>query len=302
MAKGVCMGTADIIPGVSGGTMAYILGIYQRLLLAIATFNRHWFRLVAGMKLRAAFAAIPFSFLLPLGSGIILAIFIFTQIIPLPYYITHYPEPLYALFFGLIAGSAALLLRQHARMRFQDGALIAAGIAFGYLGVTLVPAETPDGAWFLFLSGAIAICAMLLPGISGSFILLILGKYAPVLEALGRLDLSVLLPFIAGCVAGLLAFAHVLLWLLRRYWRPANLVITGILIGTLRAVWPYQERIYETVNGKERLMATVPHLPAPEHFLGLNGALMLAGFVLVFVLDRLSTGRMPHHESDKRCC
>jgi putative membrane protein len=288
IAKGVCMGTADIIPGVSGGTMAYILGIYQRLLLAIATFNRHWFRRIVRLELRDAFSAIPFSFLLPLAAGIIGAVFIFTQIIPLPYYITHYPEPLYGLFFGLIAGSALLLLKQHARLRWQDGMLIVAGAAFGYLCVTLVPTNTPDGAWFLFLSGAIAISAMLLPGISGSFILLILGKYAPVLGALGNLDFAVLLPFMAGCIAGLLAFAHALLWLLRHYWRPVNLVITGILVGTLRAVWPFQERIYETVRGKDRLMATIAHMPPTESFFSLVGALMLAGFALVFVLERLA--------------
>ncbi len=291
--KGVCMGTADIIPGVSGGTMAYILGIYERLLGSITVFNRDWFRNLARLKIRESLAEIPFLFLAPLGFGILLAVWIFTKMIPLPYFVQHPPEPVYGLFFGLVGGSVVLLLRRHARPRVADGAMIAAGIAIGVVIVSLVPASTPDAAWFIFLSGMLAISAMLLPGISGSFILLILGKYALVLGAIGDLDLRVLVPFALGCGTGLLAFAHGLKWLLSRYNHAMHLVITGLLIGTLRAVWPFQERTYAVVRDKERLVASEPFWPAADAWLGPAGLMMLLGFAIIYALARVSREHRP---------
>jgi putative membrane protein len=291
VAKGLCMGSADIIPGVSGGTMAYILGIYQRLLEAITIFNPRWFRHLASFQLKRAISEIPFLFLAPLGFGILLAVWIFTKMIPLPYFVHHHPEPVYGLFFGLVAGSVVLLVRQHARLNLKHGLTIAAGIALGISIVSLVPANTPDATWFIFLCGALAISAMLLPGISGSFILLILGKYALILAAIGDVNLRILIPFALGCGVGLLAFAHSLKWLMTRHPVTMNLLITGLLIGTLRAVWPFQERTYAEVNGKEKLITSIPFWPESAAWISLAGVLMLAGFAIIFALDRLSRGK-----------
>lgn len=286
--KGMCMGTADIIPGVSGGTMAYILGIYERLLGSITVFNRDWFRNLARFRIRQCLSEIPFLFLAPLGFGILLAVWIFTKMIPLPYFVEHHPEPVYGLFFGLVGGSVILLLRMHARPRVMDGVTIVAGIALGITIVSMVPASTPDASWFIFLAGMLAISAMLLPGISGSFILLILGKYALILGAIGDLDIRVLLPFALGCGVGLLAFAHSLKWLLSRYTHAVNLVITGLLIGTLRAVWPFQERTYAVVRDKERLISSEPFWPELGAWIGLAGIMMVIGFAIIWFLDRIS--------------
>jgi len=289
--KGICMGTADIIPGVSGGTMAYILGIYQQLLISITVFNPGWFRNLARLRVKESLAEIPFLFLIPLGFGIIVAAWIFTKMIPLPYFVHHHPEPVYGLFFGLVGGSVVLLMRMHARLRVIDGVTIAAGIALGITVVSLVPASTPDASWFIFLSGMLAISAMLLPGISGSFILLILGKYALILGAIGELDLRVLLPFALGCGVGLLAFAHSLKWLMSRYSHTMNLVITGLLIGTLRAVWPFQERTYAMVREKERLVSSEPFWPEIGAWVSWAGVLLLLGFVIIYALDRVSRSK-----------
>lgn len=286
--KGICMGTADIIPGVSGGTMAYILGIYERLLESITVFRPSWFRQLLGSDWRLSLAAIPYFFLLPLGLGIVLAMVIFTKVIPLPYFVAHHPEPVYGLFFGLVGGSVILLLFQHARLCLKHGVIILIGTAVGLTIVSLVPASTPDATWFIFLCGALAISAMILPGISGSFILLILGKYALILAAIGDLDWRVLSPFALGCMVGLLGFAHGLKWLMARFTTIMHLLIIGILIGTLRAVWPYQERIYTEVSGKSKLISTDPFWPSAEHWLELPSLLMLIGFGMIYGLHYLS--------------
>lgn len=289
--KGMCMGTADIIPGVSGGTMAYILGIYPRLLEAITVFNPGWFRQVLRLEFKQALAAIPFLFLLPLVSGIVLAVIVFTKMIPLPYFVQHYPEPVFSLFFGLVGGSIVLLLRQHARACISHAAIVATGAALGLILVSLVPAGTPDSSWFIALCGMLAISAMLLPGISGSFILLILGKYALILGAVGTFDFGVLLPFALGCGVGLLFFAHSLRWLMNRFQLTMNLLIIGLLMGSMKAVWPFQQRVYGDFSGKEKLITSTPFWPGIESWAGLAGAMLLLGLGLIYLLDRLSRNR-----------
>jgi putative membrane protein len=288
--KGIAVGAADIIPGVSGGTMAYILGIYPQLVAAIARFNREWFGLLLRLRIGVALGQVPFAFLLPLAAGMVLAILLFTRMIPLPYFILHHPEPIYGLFFGLILASAALLVWRYARLRARDIALIAVGIVAGLAIVSAMPPATPDAGWFLFICGVLAICAMLLPGISGSFVLLILGKYALILEALGTLNAAILLPFIAGLVVGLFSFAQLLHYLLRRFYHVTLLFITGLLIGSLRAVWPFQERIYEVVRDKERLISSTPILPDAESLLGLPFVMMLLGIAIIALMHFLSGG------------
>lgn len=289
VAKGCCMGAADIVPGVSGGTVAYILGIWHRLMEAIKSFDLEWFRLLFTLQLTAAVERAHLRFLVPLLFGIALAVVTFTKFIPIPTLIQTHPEPVYGLFFGLIGGSIVLLLMELGKLGIKDMGILGIGVALGWLLVNLVPVETPDSGWFLFLCGCIAISAMLLPGISGSFILLILGKYAYVLGGLGALDFSIILPFAAGCVVGVMLFSRAASWLLHHYYRLSVLVIIGILVGSQWMIWPFQQREYAVVREKARLISSTPVWP--ESFDGsslLGLALMVAGLAFVLGLGWLA--------------
>ena len=287
--KGFCMGSADIIPGVSGGTMALILGIYERLLGAIRSFDRAWLESVFRLRISEALARNDLLFLIPLGFGIVLAIIFFTRIIPLPTLIITHPEIIYGLFFGLILASIVILMGEVEKYGAREIIITIAGVLLGFTIVNLVPVETPNAAWFIFLCGFIAISAMLLPGISGSFILLILGKYAYIINALGEFDLVVIATFGAGALSGLVVFSRAIVWLLRHYHQPTLLVIKGILIGSLWIIWPFQERIYETVRDKERLVGASPIWPDAFNSTVVASALFLiAGFFLVMIIHRLS--------------
>lgn len=283
------MGSADVVPGVSGGTMALILGIYERLLNAIRSFDRHWLGDVFTLRFSKALARNDLGFLLPLVAGIALAIVFFTRVVPLPQLIVTHPEVIYGLFFGLISASVVVLMKEVEHYGAIDILTALAGVALGFTVVNLVPLETPTSAWFIFLCGFIAISAMLLPGISGSFILLILGKYAYIIDALGRFDLWVILAFVAGAATGLVVFSRAIVWLLNRYHRSTLLVIKGILIGSLWMIWPFQERVFVNVRGKSRLLESNPVWPgAIDSTVAAALTVLVAGFVFVMIIDRLA--------------
>ncbi len=287
--QGFCMGTADVVPGVSGGTVAYILGIYPKLLNAIKSFDLNWLRMLIRMELRAAFLHPHFSFLIPLALGIAAALLTFTRLIPIPLLLTSHPELVYGLFFGLILGSIVTLHRQVQLRGVVEYATAGVGIVIGWLVMTAVPQATPDTAPYVFVSGALAITAMILPGLSGSFILLILGKYASVFDAIGRLDFSVLLPFGFGVICGLIVFSRVLAWLLERWRNRAMLFINGVLIASLWIIWPFQRREFVLVHNKSKLVGSTPLIPAEWDFTVLcSAALALAGMAAVLSIDLLA--------------
>ena len=157
---------------------------------------------------------------------------------------SHHPEHIYALFFGLIAGSIVILVRELGRLRANDWIAIVAGALVGFAVINMVPFETPEASWFVFVAGALAISAMILPGISGSFILLLLQKYAYIFDAIGRFDFSIIIPFGLGCATGLLLFSRILAWLLRQFYRATLVTIIGILVASLWRIWPFQDRQY----------------------------------------------------------
>lgn len=283
------MGAADVVPGVSGGTMALILGIYQRLLEAIRAFDTTLLRLMAARRFRDAAVHVDSGFLIALGAGILVAVLFFTRVVSLPQLLREHPEQIYALFFGLIVGSIAVLLRMLGPMRLPDLTFLVAGTLFGLVVVNVVPFETPVETWFIFLSGALAICAMILPGISGSFILLLLRKYEHVLDAVGHFDFTVILPFALGAISGLMLFSRLLVWLLKHHYRITLTTIVGMLVGSLWLLWPFQARSYELIRGKQQLVFSTPIWPAD---LGageaLSGMLCMAGLGAVLVIDRLA--------------
>lgn len=286
------MGAADVVPGVSGGTMALILGIYQRLLEAIRAFDMRLLRLIASRRLRAAAHHVDILFLIPLGAGILGAILFFTRVVSLPQLLRDYPEQIYALFFGLIVGSIVVLVRGYGAMRARELTSLAAGTLVGLLVVNAVPFETPVDTWFIFLAGALAICAMILPGISGSFILLLLRKYEYVFHAIGHFDFSVIVPFALGAATGLALFSRLLVWLLKHHYRLTLAAIVGMLIASLWVLWPFQARSYELIRGKSQLVHSSPVLPAEAGGAEVLAAcLCAAGIAAVLSLDSLARRR-----------
>tara|TARA_R100001143_G_scaffold52481_1_gene47623 strand:+ start:5107 stop:6285 length:1179 start_codon:yes stop_codon:yes gene_type:complete len=266
--KGFLMGSADIVPGVSGGTMALITGIYDRLIFAIKSFDYKALKYALSFNIRDLFNHIHWKFFLFLGSGMVLAVFFFTRVVPLQVYMFTHPEWVYGLFFGLIVGSIFLLLAEidPADRNWKNIFPLIGGTLFGLWIVNLVPADTPETFGFVFLTGSIAISAMVMPGISGSYLLLIFRKYDYILSQLSMLGTSEtmsaiinLAPFVLGCLFGIILFSRVLSWLLKNYYSITILLLIGFLIGSLWVIWPYQNREYtEKISSTETVMVDDP--------------------------------------------
>jgi len=285
------MGAADVVPGVSGGTMALIFGIYPRLINAIKSFDTDWIKGFFKFDLEVILHRPHFTFLIPLFVGILAAILFFTRIVPLPVLIRTHPEIIYGLFFGLILGSVLVLMKDTGSWTFKEFRFVIAGIAIGHLIFNMVPMETPDASWFIFICGAIAISAMILPGISGSFILLMLKKYAYIFNAVGHFNFAVIVPFAIGMIMGLALFSRVLSWLLNTWYQETLSTIIGLLVASLWVIWPFQERIYEIIRGQDRLLESNPYLPQQINTdVSMSIAMMIAGLLLVLILNHYSEG------------
>lgn len=255
--KGACMGAADVIPGVSGGTIAFIMGIYDKFVGSIASFNAEAVKLLFTGKFKAFWKHINGGFLFSLLLGIGVSIVGLAGLMKM--LLADFPIQTWAFFFGLIVASSIFILKGIKDWKIRDILFIVFGIILGVVICTLSPTQTPDDYWFIFLSGAIAICAMILPGISGSFILLILGKYEYIMGIItscvgnvGALwgaegadkaifwdSAVVLLVFLVGAVIGILSFSKFLHWLLARWHRETLIVLAGFIIGSLVKVWPW---------------------------------------------------------------
>lgn len=263
--KGIGMGAADVIPGVSGGTIAFLTGIYQELLNSIKSINKEALKYLFTCKFGKLWKHINGNFLLSLFAGILISLFSLAEL--MKYLMVHQPIPLWSFFFGLIIASAILLLRESKFKEISNIVSILIGILIGAAICLLSPAQTPNDLWFIFLSGAIAVCAMILPGISGSFILLLLGKYEYILNSLTSLNISVLATFAAGAAIGIISFSHLLSWLLKRYYNITISLLCGIMLGSLLKVWPWQIQLESGVSH--------PALPFNES-LAVNGQISLA--------------------------
>ena len=242
--KGACMGAADVIPGVSGGTIAFMTGIYEELIGSINSINAKAVKLFFSGRFREFWQHINGNFLISVFAGILFSILSLAKL--MQYLLTNHPIQTWAFFFGLIVASSIFILKGISGWKAEDVVTLVFGIVLGVVICTLSPTETPDGLWFIFISGAIAICAMILPGISGSFILLILGKYEYIMSALADLtsgvfgkNILILAIFAIGAITGILAFSRFLHWLLSKYHRATLLVLAGFIIGSLVKVWPW---------------------------------------------------------------
>ena len=289
VAKGFCMGTADVVPGVSGGTMALILGIYPRLIDAIKSFDLAWCRALCRLDHKNILGRPDWVFLMLLFIGIACALLFFTRVVALPVLIHTHPELVYGLFFGLILGSVIMLIRDAAGLQLRYTGFILVGLVLGYLVLTMVPVQTPESNWFIFLTGAIAISAMILPGLSGSFILLMLKKYAYIFNAIGYFDFKVIIPFALGVVFGLVTFSRLLSWLLKRWYQQTLTTIIGLLIASLWIIWPFQHRVYEVVRGKSRLIASNPFLPKQvTDDVSMAAAMIVIGLLVIGLMRYIS--------------
>lgn len=285
---GFSMGVADLIPGVSGGTIAFLSGIYEELIYSIKKVTGDTIRLFLRGKIKEGIESIPFSFLVPLAVGLFTAIFTLANL--LSYLLEVYPVFVWAFFFGLVLASTVIVMKRVVKWDLSDklGFVIAAIGA--YILVGLVPVETPNNLFFFFLSGAIAIVAMILPGISGSFILLLLGKYQQVLASVTERNFLNLFVFMAGCVVGIALFSRVLSWLFRRHHDISVAILAGFMLGSVRKIWPWKEVVLTRINshGVEVPLVENNVLPSNFDFSVLFAVLLAVGAAaFVYKLDKL---------------
>jgi putative membrane protein len=293
--KGMGMGAADIVPGVSGGSIALITGIYEELLESINSFNGENLKLLLKFEFKAFFHAVNGAFLLSLLLGIMTSIFSLSKVIT--YMMEEHPIPLWSFFCGLILVSAFLILKDIKKWSLGVVIALILGIIVAYWITDLPPTSSPDALWFTFVAGAIAICAMILPGISGSFILLILGKYEPVLNAVTERDFLTLAIFALGCIVGLLSFSRVISWLLKRYYSITIGLLSGFMLGSINKLWPWKivTAYRKSSSGEEKPFLTENLFPSAYlEQTGFEPKLMVAlaafafGILLVLGIERLA--------------
>lgn len=313
--KGACMGAADVIPGVSGGTIAFITGIYDQLIESINSINGTALKLFFSGKFKEFWKHINGSFLVSLFCGILVSVLSLAGL--MQYLLEHHPIQTWAFFFGLIVASSIFILRGIQGWNMKSAMFPVLGVVLGIVVCTLSPTQTPDALWFIFLSGAIAICAMILPGISGSFILLILGKYKYIMGAITGLttgaavgeSLVILCVFAVGAVCGILAFSRLLHWLLARFNKETLMVLAGFIIGSLVKVWPWSNMeaivISQFPEIADMAAATQQAIPAevlsdyiPQVDMQIGSAVLFAliGFFLVAGIEILGKA-MKHRQA-----
>lgn len=247
-AKGFAMGAANVIPGVSGGTIALLTGIFNELIGALnALLTPKAWKLLFKGSFREFWEYIHGTFLLWLGAGVVASVFSLAKL--MEYVLSHHPVQTWAFFFGLILISAVFMLADLKGKKAVDVLWLAIGAAMGAAICLLSPSTTPDAPWFIAICGAIAICTMILPGISGSFILVLLGKYDYIMGAVSNLDIPVLAVFAVGCVVGIVAFSKILHWLIAHFEKQTLLVLIGFTVGSLVKVWPWADKAaYQAAN------------------------------------------------------
>lgn len=290
--KGCAMGMADVIPGVSGGTIAFISGIYTELIESIKRLGGPSLRLLAALHLREFWREINGNFLAAVFAGILVAVFSLAR--AMTYLLEHHPIEIWAFFFGLIVASALLVARDVTRWNAASVVSLLCGVAAAWWITVASPSQTPETWWFILLSGAIAICAMILPGISGAFILLLMGKYQFILNAVSSFDIGILALFATGAVAGLVSFSHVLSWLLRRFHDVTISLLMGFMVGSLNKVWPWKETVETYLDSHGVAQPLVQNNIAPGTFEQLTGQpsllvqailLGIVGFLVIYGIE-----------------
>jgi putative membrane protein len=294
--KGIGMGAADVVPGVSGGTIAFITGIYEELINSIKSVNFKTLKLLFTGKLRAFWQGINGNFLLALVSGIFISVLSLAKL--LQYLLEHQPVLIWSFFFGLIVASSVFVAKKVHHWNVSTILPMLAGGIIAYYITIVSPAEAHISYPFIFLSGAIAICAMILPGISGSFILLLMGMYKFILDSVTNLRILVVLTFLSGAAIGLVLFSNFLSWLLRKYHSQTVAMLTGFMVGSLNKVWPWKEvtKTFTDRHGVVKTLEEISVLPGRyeqvtgnEAYLGWAIALAVVGFVLIWFVEKITS-------------
>ena len=285
--KGMAMGAADVVPGVSGGTIAFIVGIYDELINSIKSINVHSIKLLFTGKIAAFWKAINGNFLCSLLLGIGISVFSLAKLIT--YLLVHEPVLVWSFFFGLVLASTWFVSKDIKEWNWKTITSFILGALVAYYITVATPAETPTNLFFIFLCGAIAICAMILPGISGSFILVLLGKYFYIMEAINTLDLVILGVFAVGVFLGITSFSHVLSYALKNFRNITLAVLTGFMLGSLNKVWPWKEVVQTYVDSHGEVKPLVESNILPNESVGEAVALMVVGFALVYMLEKMSS-------------
>ncbi|MBR1926725.1 MAG: DUF368 domain-containing protein [Bacteroidales bacterium] len=282
--KGFAMGAANVIPGVSGGTIALLTGIFNELIEALnAVLSVSSWKLLLKGDFKGFWKSIRGTFLLWLAVGVVISVFSLAKL--MGYVLSHYPVQTWAFFFGLIIVSAVFMLSDIKGWKAGDVLWLILGIALGAVICLLSPTETTSATWFIAVCGAIAICTMILPGISGSFILVLLGKYEYIMKAVSELDIPVLVVFALGCVIGIVAFSKFLHWLIGRHEKPTLLVLIGFTLGALVKVWPWAD------TAAREAANILTGTPAGTLHIGGAVAWALVGAGLVLALELMTRRR-----------
>ena len=282
------MGIAEIVPGVSGGTLAFITGIYNELINSIKSINLESISFLTKFELRKFWKHINGNFLITLVLGMITSILLFSRIIS--FLLTNYNFQIWGFFFGLIISSAILISKNISDLRFKNYMWLLFGLFVSGSISLLAPSSSPNSSFFIFLSGAIAISAMILPGISGSFILVFLSKYEFILNSLNNFDMSVLSVFILGCIFGLLTFSRLLSYLFHKFNDLIISVLIGFLLGSLLKIWPFTKVVeYNSINEP---LYTRPIFPSAELstqilFFTISS---IVGFLIMWILEKKIIG------------
>jgi putative membrane protein len=290
--KGIAMGAADAVPGVSGGTIAFISGIYEELINTISNVNLSLFKTLFSKGIKAFWKQANGNFLVALLLGIIVSFVSFMRLAK--YLLENHPVLIWSFFFGLIIASIYFVGKQITKWTVAVFIALIIGACIAFYTTTLPALATNDNSFYLFFSGAIAICAMILPGISGSFILIILGAYKTLSDALDDFDIKKIIIFTTGALVGLLSFSHVLKWLFKHYHNITLAILTGFIFGSLNKIWPWKKTQTWHTNSKGIKTPLLEKSISPFSFEGDNLllfsiGLMAIGFLLIIVLEKLGS-------------
>lgn len=291
--KGMAMGAADVVPGVSGGTIAFISGIYEELITCINNINLDALRILKKEGVKAAWNHVNGTFFVFLFAGILISIFSLSKLVL--FLLNEHPILIWSFFFGLVVASSWLVSKSVSKWNIGTSMSLVIGIVIAFFISSAQTVAAGASGWYIFLSGAIAICAMILPGISGSFILVLMGSYHIVLNALHDKDLVLIALFASGCLVGLLSFARVLKFLFSKFKNITVALLTGFMIGSLYKVWPWKVNVGNAPvvihsNGKEDWMTAnvMPNDYLGEPLIWQAVVCLLIGFLLIIILERFA--------------
>ncbi len=267
--RGIAMGGADVIPGVSGGTIAFITGIYEELIRSIKSINPALVKILFKEGFQVAWHKINGNFLLAVVTGILISVFSLAKVIS--WLLANHPMLVWAFFFGLIIGSAVFIGRKIEKWSAGVYFFLIIGTVLAYYVTIATPATTPESRWFIFLSGAIALCALILPGISGAFILVLLGKYEFMLNAVKDLQAGIIAIFATGGIIGVIAFSNIISWLFKRHPNQTMALLSGFMIGSLNKLWPWKKVLEWRINSQGEQVPFLEQSISPGRYAELYG-------------------------------